>query len=182
MRFGPEVLNSDLYALLDIPKSATTEEIRSAYKRWVMRSHPDLNPDDPDAEGRMAKVNVAARVLLNPAHRRAYDRSKGFNRSARSRSPGDSPRGWVHPVKRSPAILTQELRQKLALIHPWPKAPLSRIDDELGRWPTSRQTAFLMAALLAALLLIASAKPSNAQVFCNDDCSNQPTSAAHLHW
>jgi curved DNA-binding protein CbpA len=74
MRLGKDVLEADLYDVLGVLPDATESEIRVAYRRQVRTSHPDLNQEDPDAVPRMKKLNVAARVLLDPALRRAYDR------------------------------------------------------------------------------------------------------------
>lgn len=76
MRLGKDVLEADLYAALDLLPDATESEIRASYRRKVRLSHPDLNRDDPQAEQTMARLNVAARVLLDAALRRAYDRGR----------------------------------------------------------------------------------------------------------
>ena len=77
MRFGPEVFSVDLYGVLEVPPSASIDQIRRAYRRQATLSHPDLHASDPGAEARMALINVAAGVLLHPERRRAYDRLRG---------------------------------------------------------------------------------------------------------
>lgn len=74
MRLGKDVLEADLYGELGVLPDATESEIRVAYRHKVRASHPDLNQQDPEAVPRMARLNVAAKVLLDPAMRRAYDR------------------------------------------------------------------------------------------------------------
>lgn len=74
MRLGKDVLEADLYGELGVLPDATESEIRVAYRHKVRASHPDLNQQDPQAVPRMARLNVAAKVLLDPAMRRAYDR------------------------------------------------------------------------------------------------------------
>ncbi len=74
MRLGKDVLEADLYGDLGLLPDATESEIRVAYRNRAFVSHPDLNPNDPEAQSRMARLNVAAKVLLDPALRRAYDR------------------------------------------------------------------------------------------------------------
>ncbi|MDF3068506.1 MAG: hypothetical protein K0R38_4107 [Polyangiaceae bacterium] len=74
MRLGKDVLEADLYGELGLLADATESEIRVAYRSRALASHPDLNPNDPQAQSRMARLNAAARVLLDPALRRAYDR------------------------------------------------------------------------------------------------------------
>jgi len=76
MRLGKDVLEADLYAELGLLLGATESEIRASYRQKARHSHPDLNRDDPGAVQRMARLNVAARVLLDPALRRAYDRAR----------------------------------------------------------------------------------------------------------
>ncbi len=75
MRLGKDVLEADLYAALGLLPDATDSEIRVAYRQRVRASHPDLNQEDPDALPRMMRLNLAARVLLDPALRRAYDKA-----------------------------------------------------------------------------------------------------------
>ena len=75
MRLGKDVLEADLYGALGVLPDATASEIRVAYRRQVRNSHPDLNQLDPEAMPRMLRLNMAARVLLDPTLRRAYDRA-----------------------------------------------------------------------------------------------------------
>ncbi|HYP88914.1 MAG TPA: J domain-containing protein [Polyangiaceae bacterium] len=75
MRLGKDVLEADLYAELGLLPDATESEIRVAYRQQVRTSHPDLNHDDPEAVLRTKRLNAAAKVLLDPALRRIYDRA-----------------------------------------------------------------------------------------------------------
>ncbi len=75
MRLGKDVLDADLYGELGLLPDATESEIRVAYRHRARASHPDLNQEDPEAVPRMTRLNVAAKVLLDPAMRRAYDRA-----------------------------------------------------------------------------------------------------------
>jgi len=75
MRLGKDVLDADLYGELGLLPDATESEIRVAYRQRVRASHPDLNQEDPEAVPRMTRLNVAAKVLLDPTLRRAYDRA-----------------------------------------------------------------------------------------------------------
>ncbi|RMF46899.1 MAG: VWA domain-containing protein [Anaerolineae bacterium] len=67
--------NKDFYQVLGLPRDATTEEIRLAYRELARRLHPDLNPDDSQAEERFLQVQNAYETLSNPAQRRKYDLS-----------------------------------------------------------------------------------------------------------
>src|ERR1700736_3095739 len=63
----------DYYKLLDLPKTATAEEIKKAYRRLAMKFHPDRNPDDPAAEHRFKECKEAYEVLTNAQKRAVYD-------------------------------------------------------------------------------------------------------------
>jgi DnaJ-class molecular chaperone len=101
MRLGKDVLEADLYRVLGILPDATEAEIRVAYRRQVRASHPDLNQADPDAMSRMKRLNVAARVLLDPAMRRAYDRAPRAAKAARTSSRPPLRREWFERDEQS---------------------------------------------------------------------------------
>src|SRR3954469_10080062 len=92
MRLGKDVLEADLYGELGLLPDATESEIRVAYRHKVRASHPDLNQADPDAAPRMTRLNVAAKVLLDPALRRAYDRAPRGASTTKSSNPVKPPR------------------------------------------------------------------------------------------
>ncbi len=66
----------DPYAALGVKKSASAEEIKKAYKRIARDSHPDLNPDDPAAEGRFKAASAAYDLLKDPEKRARFDRGE----------------------------------------------------------------------------------------------------------
>lgn len=63
----------DYYKVLDVPRSATTEEIDKAYKKLARKYHPDLNQSDSTAEERFKEINEAHEVLKDPEKRPMYD-------------------------------------------------------------------------------------------------------------
>ena len=63
----------DYYALLGVSKNASSEEIKKAYRKLARKFHPDLNPDNKEAEARFKDLTAANDVLSDPEKRRNYD-------------------------------------------------------------------------------------------------------------
>jgi len=66
----------DYYEILEVTADASSEDIKRAYRRLARQHHPDVNPNDPTAEGRFKEVAEAYATLGNPVKRRAYDASR----------------------------------------------------------------------------------------------------------
>lgn len=66
----------DPYKVLGLDKGASAEAIRKAYKKLVKTAHPDLNPDDPTAEGRFKEIAQAYDILGDPDKRARFDRGE----------------------------------------------------------------------------------------------------------
>lgn len=62
-----------LYETLGVEKTASTEEIRKAYRKLARQHHPDVNPGDPSAEVAFKKIAAAYDVLSDQEKRKAYD-------------------------------------------------------------------------------------------------------------
>lgn len=67
------VAYKDYYKVLDVSKTASTEEIAKAYKKLARKHHPDLNAGDSASEEKFKDVNEAHEVLKDPEKRRRYD-------------------------------------------------------------------------------------------------------------
>ena len=62
----------DYYEVLGVQKSASTEEIKKAYRKAAMKYHPDRNPGDKEAEARFKEVGEAYEVLSDDGKRQRY--------------------------------------------------------------------------------------------------------------
>ncbi|WP_290794018.1 J domain-containing protein [Flavihumibacter sp. UBA7668] len=63
----------DYYKVLGVAKTATEEEIRTAYRKLARKHHPDLNPNNPEAVKLFQQINEANEVLSDPEKRKKYD-------------------------------------------------------------------------------------------------------------
>lgn len=63
----------DYYKVLGVDKSASEDEIKSAYRKLAKKYHPDLNKDNPDAADKFKEINEAYEVLSDSQKRKNYD-------------------------------------------------------------------------------------------------------------
>lgn len=64
----------DFYEILDVPKNASKDDIKKAYRKQALKYHPDKNPGDTTAEGKFKEAAEAYEVLSNDDKRARYDR------------------------------------------------------------------------------------------------------------
>jgi molecular chaperone DnaJ len=81
----------DYYEVLGVKRTATDQEVKTAYRRLAMRYHPDKNPNDMSAEEKFKEAAEAYSVLADQEQRRRYDR---FGHAGVSSSAGPS---WGAP-------------------------------------------------------------------------------------
>jgi curved DNA-binding protein len=63
----------DYYKILGISKTASPGDVKNAYRKLARKCHPDLNPNDKDANKKFQEINEANEVLSDPEKRKKYD-------------------------------------------------------------------------------------------------------------
>lgn len=63
----------DYYKILGVDKKASESEIKKAYRKLARKYHPDVNPNDKEAEKKFKEINEANEVLSHPENRKKYD-------------------------------------------------------------------------------------------------------------
>jgi len=64
---------ADPYDVLGVPRDASADEIKSAYRRLARRYHPDVNPNDHEAEDKFKEIGEAYGILSDPEKRQRFD-------------------------------------------------------------------------------------------------------------
>jgi len=67
-------VGKDYYKLLGVKRSAPSSDIRRAYRKLARTFHPDVNPDNPQAEQNFKEIGEAYEVLSNSTSRSQYDK------------------------------------------------------------------------------------------------------------
>src|ERR1700740_2233939 len=67
-------MKMDYYEVLQVERTASDTELKSAYRKLAMQYHPDRNPNNPAAEEKFKELTEAYAVLIDSDKRWAYDR------------------------------------------------------------------------------------------------------------
>ena len=89
----------DYYSILNVPKNASPDEIKKAYRKLARKLHPDVNPNDKDAQHKFQELNEANEVLSDAEKRKKYDahgkdwqHSEAFEKARQSQQQQGRPR------------------------------------------------------------------------------------------
>lgn len=139
---------TDYYRLLGVNPGAPVAEIQAAYRRLAKAYHPDLNLGSSVAHARMARINQAKAILLNPSVRAEYDRA----RADRMR-----PRAGVVPNSHwaSAAAATAPFRPPAAVARSAPRAVFRPAAERAARPTGGMDRATMLLAILVLPLVIA---------------------------
>ena len=80
--------SQDYYGTLGVPRSASQDELRKAYRKLARKHHPDLNPGDKASEERFKRVQEAYDVLSEPKKRQMFDQYGFYSEHGPQGGPG----------------------------------------------------------------------------------------------
>ena len=97
----------DYYKVLGVARSASSEDIKKAFRKLARRYHPDVNPGDKKAETRFKEINEAYEVLSDTDKRKKYDTlgpnwqeqfGSGFSERRSYQYSGNGGRSFFDPI------------------------------------------------------------------------------------
>lgn len=102
----------DYYKVLGVDKKAPTDEIKKAYRKLARKYHPDLNPNDEEAEKNFKRVNEANEVLSDPEKRKnttSTEKIGSMQKSSRKRNGQDLNKVGVGIIQAIPTAAQEGL-------------------------------------------------------------------------
>src|SRR5256885_7455394 len=105
----------DYYQLLGVAETATTDEIKKAFRRLAKQHHPDRNPNNPQAAERFKEINEAHDVLSDAEKRKKYDTLRRYGAFA---GPSGGPRARREPPGRGGGPAGPDARGGLSTSRP----------------------------------------------------------------
>ncbi len=95
IRFIGDVQFKDYYAILGVPKTASQDDIRKAFRKLARQFHPDVAKDKKAAEAKFKEINEANEVLSDPDKRQRYDNlGPDWENGGGRRGPGPGTEGF----------------------------------------------------------------------------------------
>lgn len=88
-------MDIDLYGCLGVSPSATTEEIKKAFRSLAKKYHPDTHPGDTAIEAKFKEINEAYAILSDEAKRKEYDLKKKKERETKEQQRQPAGKGKV---------------------------------------------------------------------------------------
>jgi len=89
-------MSEDYYSILNVSKSATSDELKKAYRKLAIKWHPDKNKDNPSAEAEFKKITEAYEVLSDSTKRSQYDQLGHRSFKEHSQGGGRGTGGFQH--------------------------------------------------------------------------------------
>lgn len=129
--------DKDYYSDLGVSPDSSDDVIKKAYRKRAAETHPDVNPDNPQAEEEFKKISEAYEVLSDTPTRNQYDRHRGI-RSSLTGTPASSTADEASPQYDPTDTTVSSSRKRRLSSDDWPDVPFTQ-DTQFPRnrkWST----------------------------------------------
>ncbi len=127
----------DFYEILDVPRDATADQIKKAYRTLARKHHPDVNPGDKAAEAKFKEAQSAYDALSDPETRKRYDMFGHAGMQGGGGGPRESAQQWS-ASQAPPGFENIDFRQFFGGGAEAPEASGGMFDELLGRFGSGR--------------------------------------------